>query len=90
MNKLNCGECSQAGIFLENNFKYQKIHNNEFEGAISANYGGFLTISCLPFDIFREGMAPSYLIQGAISNFRGLIPHPAGLGISLHRKASLS
>ena len=45
------------GIFLENNFKYQKTHNNEFEGAIFANYGGFLTISFLLFDIFRAGMA---------------------------------
>ena len=28
-------------------------------------------------------MAPWCWVQGAISNFRGLIPHPAGLGISL-------
>ena len=47
-----------SGIFLENNFKYQNTHNNEFGGAISANYGGFFTISCFLFDIFRGGMAP--------------------------------
>ena len=41
------------GIFIENNFKYQNAHNNEFGGAISANYGGFFTISCLLYDIFR-------------------------------------
>ena len=51
-----------AGIFLENNFKYQNAHNNEFGGAISANYGGFFTISCLLYDIFRGGMAPCYLV----------------------------
>ena len=38
--------------FLENDFKYQNAHDNEFGGAISVNYGGFFTISCLPFDIF--------------------------------------
>ena len=48
----------RTGIFLENNFKYRNAHNNEFGGAISANYGGFLTISCFLFDIFRGGMAP--------------------------------
>ena len=47
-----------AGIFLENNFKYQNAHNNELEGAISANYRGFFSISCLLFDILRGGMAP--------------------------------
>ena len=47
-----------SGIFLENDFKYQNAHDNEFGGAISANYGGFFTISCLPFDTFRAGMAP--------------------------------
>ena len=45
-------------IFLENNFKYQNAHNNTFEGAISANYGGFFTISCFLIDIFRGGMVP--------------------------------
>ena len=34
-----------TGIFLENNFKYQNAHDKEFGGAISANYGGFFTIS---------------------------------------------
>ena len=58
-------------------------HNNEFGGAISANYRGFFTISCLLFDIFRGGMAPWFSVQWAISNVMGLIPHPAGLGISL-------
>ena len=47
----------KAGIFLENDFKYQNAHDNEFGGAISASYGGFFTISCLPFDTFRAGMA---------------------------------
>ena len=47
-----------AGIFLENNFKYQNAHNNELGGAISANYRGFFSISCLVFDILRGGMAP--------------------------------
>ena len=47
-----------AGIFLENNFKYQNAHNKGFGGAISANYGDFFTISCFLFDIFRRGMAP--------------------------------
>ena len=40
-----------AGMFLENNFKDQNAHNNEFGGAISASYVGFFTISCLLFDI---------------------------------------
>ena len=44
------GEYSRAGIFLENNFKYQNAHNNELGGAISANYRGFFSISCLLFD----------------------------------------
>ena len=48
----------KAGIFLENIFKYQNAHNNEFGGAISANYRGFFSISCLLFDILRGGMAP--------------------------------
>ena len=48
----------QPGIFLENNFKYLNAHNNELGGAISANYGGFFSISCLLFDILRGGMAP--------------------------------
>ena len=48
----------KSGIFLENNFKYQNAHNNDFGGAISANYRGFFTISCLLFDNFRGGMAP--------------------------------
>ena len=47
-----------SGIFLENNFKYQNARNNEFGGAISANYRGFFTILCLLFDIFKGGMAP--------------------------------
>ena len=46
---------TKTGIFLENNFKYQNVHNNEFGGAISANDGGFFTISCFLFDIFRGG-----------------------------------
>ena len=46
------------GIFLENNFKYLNARNNEFGGAISANYRGFFSISCLVFDILRGGMAP--------------------------------
>ena len=74
---------TKTGIFLENNFKYQNTHNNELGGAISANYRDFFSISCLQFDVLRGGMAPWYLVQGAISNFRALIPHPAGLGISL-------
>ena len=41
--------------FLENNFKYRNAHNYEFGGAISANYGGFFTLSCLLFDFFRGG-----------------------------------
>ena len=49
---------SKAGIFLGNNFKYQNACKSEFGGAISANYRGFFTISCLLFDIFRGGMAP--------------------------------
>ena len=73
-----------SGIFLENNFEYQNAHYNEFGGAISANYRGCFSISCLLFDIFSPGMAPWYLVKWAISNSRGLIPHPAGLGISLH------
>ena len=73
----------KAGIFLENNFEYQNAHYNEFGGAISANYRGCFSISCLLFDIFSAGMAPWYLVKWAISNSRGLIPHPAGLGISL-------
>ena len=40
-----------SGIFLENNFKHQNAHNNELGGAISANYRGFFSISCLLFDI---------------------------------------
>ena len=40
-----------SGIFLENNFMYQNAHNNELGGAISANYRGFFSISCLLFDI---------------------------------------
>ena len=48
----------ESGIFLENNFKYQNAHNNELGGAISANYGGFFSISCLLFDILRAGMVP--------------------------------
>ena len=47
-----------SGIFLENNFKYQNAHIDEFGGAIIANYGGFFTISCLLFDIFKAGTAP--------------------------------
>ena len=49
-----------SGIFLENNFKYQNAHNNELGGAISTNYRGFFSISCLLFDILRGGggMAP--------------------------------
>ena len=47
-----------SGIFLENNFKYLNAHNNELGGAISANYRGFFSISCLVFDILRGGMAP--------------------------------
>ena len=50
------------GIFLENNFKYQNANNNKFGGAISANYGGFFTLSCLLFDMFRAGIAPWYLV----------------------------
>ena len=46
---------NSAGIFLENNFKYQNAHNNELGGAISANYRGFFSISCLLFDILWGG-----------------------------------
>ena len=53
---------ASTGIFLENDFKYQNAHNNEFGGAISANSGGFFIISCLLFDIFRAGMAPWHLV----------------------------
>ena len=34
-------------VFLENYFKYQNARNNEFGGAISANYRGFFTIFTL-------------------------------------------
>ena len=43
----------------------------------------FSLLSCLLFDIFSAGMAPWCWVQWAISNFRGLIPHSTGLGISL-------
>ena len=49
---------TNTGIFLENNYKYLNAHNNELGGAISANYRGFFSISCLIFDILRRGMAP--------------------------------
>ena len=66
---LDVFSLSQAGIFLENNFKYQNANNNEFRGAISANYGGFFTtISCLLFDIFRGGIGP--LVLGLMGNFK--------------------
>ena len=55
-----------AGIFLENKFKYRNAYNNEFGGAISANYGGFFTLSCLLFDIFRGGMALGNWFNGPI------------------------
>ena len=44
-----------SGIFLENNFKYLNAHINELGEAISANYRGFFSISCLVFDILRGG-----------------------------------
>ena len=47
-----------GGIFQENDFKYQNARDNEFGGAISANYAGFFTISCLLLDTLRAGMAP--------------------------------
>ena len=40
------------------------LNNNEFPGAISPNYGGLCTISCLLFDIFKAGMVPWYLVNG--------------------------
>ena len=51
-------------IFLENNFKYLNAHNNELGGAISANYRGFFSISCLVFDILRGGMALGIWFKG--------------------------
>ena len=57
-----------AGIFLENNFKYQNAHNNELGGAISANYRAFFSISCLLFDILRGGNGP--LIFGSRGHFK--------------------
>ena len=75
---LNCVH-TKSGIFLENIFKYHNDHSDNFGGAILAQLGGFLTISCLLWDIFSAGMAPWCWIHEAISNFRGQIPHPAGL-----------
>ena len=74
-----------AGIFLGNIYKYQNDHSDKFGGVILAQQGGFLTVPCLLvlLDISSAGMAPWCWVQGTISNFRGLIPHPAGLGISL-------
>ena len=59
---------TDPGIFLENNFKYRNAHNNEFGGAISANYGGFFTLSCLLFDIFRGGNGS--LVIGLMGHFK--------------------
>ena len=36
-----------TGIFLGNILKYQNDHSDKFGGAILAQQGGFLTISCL-------------------------------------------
>ena len=47
-----------AGIFLENTFKYQNVHNNEFGWAISANYGGFFTIYHVSYLTFSGGEWP--------------------------------
>ena len=63
-----------SGIFLESNFKYQNAHNIEFGGAISAKYGGFSLYHVYYLTLSGGGIAPWYLVQWAISNFRGLRP----------------
>ena len=69
-----------SGIFLETNFKYKNVRNNEFGGATFAKYGGFFTISCWPFNTFRARTAPWIGSMDYIP-FEG--PNPAGIGISL-------
>ena len=44
---------------------------------------GLFNCSCLLKHIVSAGMAPWCWVQGLISNSKGLILHPAGLGISL-------
>ena len=75
---FSCNELSDhiQGYSLKLLPKYQNDHGG-VEGLFLHNKGALVK------DIFSAGMAPWCWVQGLISNSRGLILHPAGLGISL-------
>ena len=66
-----------AGVFLENNFKYQNAHSNEFGGVNSANYAGFFSLSCL------LGLMGHFKFKGANPASRRPRNIPASIGLIL-------
>ena len=62
---------------------YQNADKKELGGAISANYRGFFLYIMFTIGHFKGENDPLIFGSRGHFNFRGLIPHPAGLGISL-------